>query len=173
MAVREIKKYPEKVLREKTRPVSEVDSELQALIDDMIETMYAAPGIGLAANQIGVSKQLAVIDIGARDEHSSLIVLINPEIICSEGEASSEEGCLSIPEYTTMVKRAEKVTVKCLDRKGEKIEIVAEGLLARALQHEIDHLNGLLLIDRIGRIKKEFFRKRFKREKALAESKNL
>lgn len=168
MAVREIKKYPEKVLREKTKPVSEFNSELQELIDDMIETMYAAPGVGLAANQIGVSKQVTVIDVNVGEEKSSLIVFVNPEIIYAEGENSSEEGCLSIPEYTTIVKRAERVKVKYFDRDGKPMEIDAEGLLAKALQHEIDHLNGVLLIDRIGRIKREFFMKRYARDKALS-----
>jgi peptide deformylase len=168
MAVLNIIKYPESVLKKKTKPVTEFDSELQSLIDDMIETMYAAPGVGLAANQVGVSKQVTVIDISTRDETSSLIVLINPEIVYVDGEDSSEEGCLSIPEYTTIVKRAEKVKVKGLDRNGAPIEIVGEGLLARALQHEIDHLNGFLLIDRIGRIKREFFRKRYAREHTVS-----
>jgi peptide deformylase len=165
MAVLEIAKYPERILRQKTSPVSGIDSSLQKLIDDLIETMYAAPGVGLAANQVGVPKQVAVIDVSLNGERSDLIVLINPEIILREDETATEEGCLSIPGYATVVKRAEKVKVRCLDRRGEEIEIVGEGLLARALQHEIDHLNGMLLIDRIGRIKKEFFLKRYKREK--------
>jgi peptide deformylase len=167
MAVLEIRKYPDEVLRRKTDPVTEFDSDLQKLIDDMIETMYAAPGIGLAANQIGVLKQVAVIDISTKDAESSLIVLINPEIVNKEGECDSEEGCLSIPNYTTVVKRAERVRVRALDRCGKPIEIEGNGLLARTLQHEIDHLNGLLFIDRIGRIKREFFKKRYAREHAL------
>jgi peptide deformylase len=167
MAVRKIVKYPEKVLREKTLQVTDCDSELQKLIDDMIETMYAAPGVGLAANQVGVSKQVAVIDVSMRDEKSPLIVLVNPEIIHFEGEIEAEEGCLSVPDYTTVLKRALKVCVKGLDRYGNPVEREAEGLLARALQHEIDHLNGILFIDRMGRIKKEFFKKRYAREKML------
>jgi peptide deformylase len=167
MAVRKIVKYPEKVLREKTLQVTDCDSELQKLIDDMIETMYAAPGVGLAANQVGVSKQVAVIDVSVRDEKSPLIVLVNPEIIHFEGEIEAEEGCLSVPDYTTVLKRALKVCVKGLDRHGKPVEREAEGLLARALQHEIDHLNGILFIDRMGRIKKEFFKKRYAREKML------
>ncbi len=130
--------------------------------------MYAAPGVGLAANQVGVSKQIAVIDVSVKDEKSSLIVFINPEIVEKEGESQSEEGCLSIPNYKTVVKRAERVKVKALDRHGKPIEIEGNGLLARALQHEIDHLNGFLLIDRIGRIKRGFFKKRYAREKALS-----
>lgn len=168
MAVLNIIKYPAEVLKKKTKPVSDFGPGLQKLIDDMIETMYAAPGVGLAANQVGVSKQVTVIDVSSRDETSSLLVLVNPEIIHKEGGNSSEEGCLSIPEYTTVVKRAEIVKVKGLDRNGAPIEIEAEGLLARALQHEIDHLNGFLLIDRIGRIKREFFKKRYAREHAIS-----
>lgn len=167
MAIREIKKYPEPVLRKKAEPVKEFDETLQKLIDDMVETMYAAPGLGLAANQVGVLKQVLVIDVGTDEEKSSLMALVNPEIVMMEGENESEEGCLSIPDYTTIVKRAEKVKVKCLDRQGEPLEIEGEGLLAKALQHEIDHLNGILFVDRIGRVKKEFFKKRYAREHAL------
>ncbi len=169
MALLEIKKYPDKILREKTEPVEDFDSELQKLIDDMIETMYTAPGVGLAANQIGISKQLAIIDASIGDEKSALIVLVNPEIIFEEGTMDSEEGCLSIPDYTTVVKRAEQVKVKAFDRHGEPIEIEGDGLLARALQHEIDHLNGFLFIDRIGKIKREFFKKRYARGKVLSK----
>lgn len=161
MAVLEIKKYPEKALREKTALVKEFNSELQKLIDDMIETMYAAPGAGLAASQVGVSKQVMVIDVSREDEQCPLIVLINPEIIHLEGEAEREEGCLSIPDYTTIVKRAEKIKMRGLDRNGKEIEIESAGIISRALQHEFDHLNGILLIDRIGSIKKEFFKKRY------------
>lgn len=164
MAVLEIKKYPEKILKEKTLPVREFNSELQRLIDDMIETMYAVPGVGLAANQVGVSKQVIVIDVSNKEERCPLIVLINPKIVYSEGKAAIEEGCLSVPGYMTMLKRAEKVKVTGFGRYGEPVEIEGNGLLSRALQHEIDHLNGILIIDRIGRIKKEFFKKRYMRE---------
>jgi peptide deformylase len=167
MAIREIKKYPDEVLRKKTETVKKFDEGLQKLIEDMVETMYAAPGLGLAANQVGVSKQVAVIDVSTGEEDSSLMVLVNPEIVLQEGILESEEGCLSIPDYTTIVKRAEKVKVKCLDRHGEPCEIEGEGLLAKAIQHEIDHLNGVLFIDRIGRIKREFFKKRYAREHSL------
>jgi len=161
MAVLEIKKYPEKILREKADPVREFDSELQKLIDDMIETMYAAPGVGLAANQVGVLKQVLVVDVSSKEEGAPLIVLVNPEIISAEGETEMEEGCLSLPGYLTPLKRAEKVKVRGYDRNNKPVEIEGAGLLSRALQHEIDHLNGILIIDRIGRIKKEFFKKRY------------
>ncbi len=167
MAKLPIVTYPDEVLRTKTSPVTEFDSDLQKLIDDMIETMYAAPGVGLAANQVGISKQLLVADASLRDEETSLIVLINPTIVCSEDTEDSEEGCLSLPEYVTVLKRAISVKVKGLDRDGNPIEIESDSFLAKVLQHEIDHLNGLLLVDRIGRIKREFFKKRFAREHSL------
>jgi len=163
MAVLEIRKYPDKVLRGKTSPVVDFGPSLQRLIDDMIETMYAAPGVGLAANQVGVAKQLLVVDVSTKERRAPLIVLVNPEIIHSEGESALEEGCLSLPDYTTVIKRAEKVNVKGFDREGKQVEIEAEGLLSRALQHEIDHLNGVLLIDRISRLKREWFKKRYLR----------
>ena len=162
MAILEIKKFPEKILREKTLPVREFNSKLQRLIDDMIETMYAAPGVGLAANQVGVSKQVIVIDVSSREENVPLLVLVNPKIVYAEGDVAIEEGCLSVPGYMTMVKRSEKIKATGLDRHGEPLEIQGTGLLARAIQHEVDHINGILLIDRIGRLKKELFKKRYK-----------
>ncbi len=164
MAILEIKKYPEKILREKAALVKEFNSELQKLIDDMIETMYAAPGVGLSANQVGVSKQVTVIDVSTLEKQHPLIVLINPEIVYYEGEKAIEEGCLSVPGYITVVKRAEKIKVTGFDRSGNPVEIEGDGLLSRALQHEIDHLNGVLIIDRVGRIKKDFFTKRYMKE---------
>jgi len=170
MALLEIKKYPEKILKEKTASVENIDAHIQQLIDDMIETMYAVRGIGLAANQVGVSKRLCVIDVSTREDKGSLIVLINPVIIGKEGTVEAEEGCLSIPGYMTTIKRAEKVSVRCLNRGGNTIEIEGTGLLARALQHEIDHLDGLLFIDRMSPIKREFFKRRYK--KFLKEAKS-
>lgn len=167
MSLREIKKYPERVLKEKAAPVEAIDSDILKLIDDMTETMYAAPGIGLAAPQVGISKRVIVIDIShCSEEETPLIALINPEIIYAEGEITGEEGCLSLPGYTADIARSEKVTVLGLDRKGISVKIEAEGLLAISLQHEIDHLNGILIIDRISSLRREFFKKRFK--KALA-----
>ncbi|MDO8283108.1 MAG: peptide deformylase [Thermodesulfovibrionia bacterium] len=165
MAVLPIIKYPDKVLLKKTLIVKKFDDELQDLIDNMIETMYAAPGVGLAANQVGVSKQVVVIDASTEDEDIQLITLINPVLVFSEGEIEMEEGCLSLPGYYTVVRRFERVIVKALDRESNEIEVEGTGLLSRALQHEIDHLNGALLIDRIGRIRKDFFKKRFLKER--------
>ena len=163
MAVLDIKKYPARVLKQKASPVASLDKDLQALIDDMIETMYAAPGVGLAAPQVGVAKRLAVIDVSAKGADVPLIVLINPEFLLREGSVEFEEGCLSLPEYTAKVQRAEKVVVRARDRAGKEFEIESDGLLAIALQHEIDHLDGILLIDRISPIKREFFKKRFEK----------
>jgi len=167
MAILEIRKYPEKVLKQKASPVTTFDQELQALIDNMIETMYAAPGVGLAAPQVGEPKRLAVIDISSRDEKFPLLVIVNPVIVYCEGEVEFEEGCLSLPEYTALVKRSENVVVKAQDREGKPIEIEATDLFSIALQHEIDHLEGILLIDRISPIKREFFKKRYKKIQKL------
>ena len=163
MALLEIKKYPENILKEKTALVVDINSSIQRLIDDMIETMYAAKGVGLAANQVGVSTRLCVIDVSVADEKTPLIVLINPEIVERKGSVEAEEGCLSIYDYRAKIKRAEEVMVKGFDRKGRPIEVAGGGLLARALQHEIDHLDGLLFIDRLSPIKREFFKKRYKK----------
>ena len=163
MAVLQIKKYPDKVLKQKSLPVTAFDEDLQVLIDNMVETMYAAPGVGLAAPQVGESKRLAVIDVSSKDEKTPLLVIINPVIIRSEGIVDFEEGCLSIPEYTSKVKRAERLVVKAQDRNGRHMEIEATDLLSIALQHELDHLDGILFIDRISQIKREFFKKRHKK----------
>jgi peptide deformylase len=165
MAILEIRKYPDEVLKKKSEPVTDINGELQKLIDNMLETMYKSNGIGLAAPQVGVAKRLIVIDTSIREENQSLIVLINPEIVSSNGEILSEEGCLSLPGFITRLKRKEKVFVKGLDRKGNSIEIEAEGLLGRALQHEIDHLEGILLIDRISPLKRELFRRKYSKQK--------
>ena len=144
--------------------MEELNGELQGLIDSMIETMYAAPGIGLAAPQVGESKRLIVVDVSTREEKHPLIVLINPVIVSVEGKIDSEEGCLSVPGYTSTIRRSERVLVKGVDREGRPVEIEATGLLSRVLQHEIDHLDGILFIDRLSPIKKEFFRKRYLRK---------
>ncbi len=173
MAIREIRKFPDPVLRRKTGRVEAIDSSIQKLIDDMVETMYAAPGVGLAANQVGIPLQLAVIDITSREEREKgkqrpLVVIINPEILSQEGSIAEEEGCLSIPEYAETVKRAAKVRVRAQDRTGKQFEMEAEGLMAKALQHEIDHLNGLLFVDRLSPLKKSIFKRKY-RKVALEE----
>jgi peptide deformylase len=170
MAIRTIRTYPDPVLRNKTARVEKIDGSLDRLIQDMIETMHAAPGVGLAANQVGVPLQLAVIDLSGREnveQRHPLFVIINPEILVLDGSIVEEEGCLSIPDYSEKVKRAAKVRVRAQDRTGKPFEIEAEGLLAKALQHEIDHLNGLLFVDRLSPLKKNIFKRRFK--KTVAE----
>jgi peptide deformylase len=168
MALREIKTYPDPVLLKKAVPVDEVDEDLRSLIDDMVETMYASSGIGLAAPQVGVSKRLIIVDTSAVEGEGSLLVLMNPEILESEGAESAEEGCLSLPGFTAEVKRAGKVLVRCLDVDGSEKTISAEGLLARALQHEIDHLEGVLLLERASFLSREFYKKRIR--KSLAKT---
>jgi peptide deformylase len=166
MAIRPIRTYPDPVLREKTARVEKIDSSLDRLIQDMVETMHAAPGVGLAANQVGVSLQLAVIDLSSRENEGQrhpLLVIINPEILSQEGSIVEEEGCLSIPDYAENVKRALKVKVRAQDRTGKTFELAAEGLLAKALQHEIDHLNGLLFVDRLSPLKKSIFKRRYRK----------
>jgi peptide deformylase len=171
MAIREIKQYPDPVLRARTKRVERIDEELQRLIEDMAETMYAAPGVGLAANQVGVPLQLAVIDIGVGEEgrkKRQLVVLINPELIAEEGSVVSEEGCLSVPDVTEKVKRAARVKVRAQDRTGKEFELDADGLMAKALQHEIDHLNGIVFLDRLSALKRNIYRRKLR--KALAQS---
>ncbi len=166
MALREIRKYPDPVLHQKTGRVEKIDNTIERLIDDMVETMHAAPGVGLAANQVGVPLQVAVIDLSTREEKERrhpLLVIINPEIVSMEGSIVEEEGCLSIPEYSEKVRRAARVKVRAQDRTGRAFEIEAEGLLAKALQHEIDHLNGLLFVDRLSTLKKSIFRRKHKK----------
>lgn len=171
MAVLEIKKYPEKILKQKTAPIQGIDGNIQLLINDMIETMRAAHGIGLAANQVGVPQKLCVVDLSLREDKAPLIVLINPFIVEREGVVEADEGCLSIPGYLTPIKRAEKVFVKGINKEGKDISLEAEGLLARAIQHELDHLDGLLFIDRMSPIRREFFKRRYKKQLREAKGK--
>ena len=150
-----IRKYGDDVLRLPAEPVAEIDQPLQTLIDDMIDTMYAAPGVGLAANQVGVARRLMVIDLSVGKRPGECHVFINPEIIDSQGEVTEEEGCLSIPDFVEIVTRPEKVKLRYLDRNGEQREMWGEGLMARAMCHEIDHLNGTLFVDHLRGFKKE------------------
>jgi len=164
VALLPICKYPDPVLREKTRSVVNIDNGIQRLIDDMIDTMYHAPGIGLAANQVGRPLSLLVIHIQREECEYGLIVLMNPELVSAQGEITFEEGCLSVPDYFANVKRHEEVVVCGLDREGKKIEIAASGLLAIALQHEMDHLEGKLFIDRISPVARDIFKRRWKKK---------
>jgi peptide deformylase len=142
MSVRVIVKHPDPILREVSVPVKNITANIHKLLDDMAETMYAANGVGLAAPQVGINKRVIVVDVG-----DGIIEMINPEIISMEGEQIGPEGCLSIPGLTGEVKRAMKCKVRALDRHGNEFEMEGEGLLARAFQHEVDHLNGILFID--------------------------
>lgn len=169
MAVRAILHYPDKRLREPGKPVEAFDAELQALLDDMAETMYAAPGVGLAAPQIGVSKRIFVIDVASgEDEPSDLRVFINPEIVAREGTIRFEEGCLSFPGVHEEVDRAERVTVRAQAVDGETFELEADGLLAVAIQHENDHLNGELMIDHLGLLRRRLVHRQMTKRAAKA-----
>jgi peptide deformylase len=164
MAVRDILIIPDKRLRLKSEAVKSVDKPLRALIDDMFETMYAAPGIGLAAVQIGVPRRVVTMDLAKKDEPKQPQVFINPEVIwASDEKATYEEGCLSIPEYYEEVERPKSVKVKFLDLDLKPQEIEADGLLATCLQHEIDHTNGVLFIDHISKLKRDMVMKKFKK----------
>jgi peptide deformylase len=164
MPVLEICKYPHPVLSKKARPVQDLDESLKKLIQDMLETMYQAPGIGLAANQVGEPVRIIVFDVTPKDQDRNPSVLINPEITETEGEQTQEEGCLSIPEYYSEVKRSAKVKVRGLDLEGKPVEICGEGILATVLQHEIDHLDGILFIDRISALKRALYKKRVQKK---------
>jgi peptide deformylase len=162
MAIRPILCLPDPQLRAVSEKVGVVDDSIRALMDDMLETMYAAPGIGLAAIQIGVAKRVVVMDLAKKDEPRAPRFFVNPEILETSGEETVyEEGCLSLPEYYEDVTRPSKVRVRYLDRDGESREVEAEGLLATCLQHEVDHLDGKLFIDHISRLKRERAIKKF------------
>ena len=160
--------YPDKRLREPGKDVEVFDEELRTLIDDMAETMYAAPGVGLAAPQIGVSKRLFIIDVATEDdEPSDLRVFINPEIVAAEGETTFNEGCLSFPGAREDVDRAEHVTVRALDKDGKPFELEAEGLLAIAIQHENDHLDGRLMIDHLSVLRRRLLHRAMTKRAAV------
>ncbi|PYQ52353.1 MAG: peptide deformylase [Acidobacteria bacterium] len=155
MSVLPIRKFGDEELRRRTEPVTSFDASLQKLIDDMVDTMHAAPGIGLAANQIGVSKRVAVIDLSVGKRPGELHVLVNPQIDAVEGKMTEDEGCLSVPDFTETLVRPERVHVRFLDRNGEPREMWGEGLMARAMSHEIDHLDGQLFVDRLRGFKRD------------------
>ena len=164
--VREIVIWPDPVLKEVAKPVDRVDDTIRRLLDDMAESMYAADGVGLAAPQIAERRRLIVIDTSPRQEGQRLIHLVNPEIVKLEGETTYTEGCLSIPGEAEDVERAAKVWVRALDYHGKPFELEADGLLAIAVQHETDHLNGIVFVDHLSSLKRELIRKRMKKLQA-------
>ena len=164
MALLQVCTYPDPILRRKAVAVKKVDGEIRKLIDDMADTMYEAPGVGLAANQVGVLHRVIVVDVQRQDDEHGLIVLVNPEILSAQGEITWEEGCLSVPEYFANIKRFNEVVVRGIDRDEKPVEIKACGILAVVLQHEIDHLEGKLFIDRIGPIARDIFKRKWKKK---------
>ncbi|OGQ58118.1 MAG: peptide deformylase [Deltaproteobacteria bacterium RIFCSPLOWO2_02_FULL_53_8] len=182
MSLMNIIKYPDPFLKTHAAKVAEVDESVKTLIADMIETMYGANGIGLAAVQVGVPLRVIVLDVPDEEPHDddddrprrrvrgkNLMAFVNPEVVSATGETVFEEGCLSLPGETANVKRAANVRVKALNKDGKPVEFSAEGLLAIALQHEIDHLDGVVFIDRISRLKREFIKRRLKKAAAARD----
>jgi peptide deformylase len=162
MARLTILEFPDPRLRTRAQPVEQVDQSIRKLIDDMFETMYAAPGIGLAATQVNVHKRVLVIDVS--EDRKQPLALVNPEVIKRDGVEESEEGCLSVPGYYEKVTRAENIRVRALDRSGKQIEFDADGLLAVCIQHEIDHLEGKLFVDYLSELKRTRIRKKLEKE---------
>jgi peptide deformylase len=168
--IHKIVKLGDPILEQKAERVTEFDTqELNGLIADMFETMYAAKGVGLAAPQIGLGKRISVIDISVGEDENQKLVLINPEITLSDGKQTGEEGCLSIPGFREPVTRANKVTVKAQNAKGDTVELSGEELLARAFQHEIDHLNGILFINHLSALKRDIIRRKVKKLQKAGE----
>ena len=166
MSKKKILTLPDPILRKTSEPVEKIDKKIKNLMDDMLETMYAAPGIGLAAVQIGILKRIIVIDLSKEGEKKKPIFIVNPEIISKSSDlVSYEEGCLSIPNQFAEVERPNTCKIKFLDYEGNKKELEAEGLLATCIQHEIDHLNGILFIDYLSKLKKEMIIKKVKKQK--------
>lgn len=160
---RPILTYGQPILRQVARPVQNLNGDLHQLIQDMVETMYAAPGVGLAANQVGSLHRVFVANPSEDHDPAKLLVVINPALVETQGELVSEEGCLSIPEFRDEVRRARRVLVRGLDRHGEPIEVEAENILARIFQHEIDHLNGVLFVDRLSPAKRDILLRKLKK----------
>lgn len=167
MAILDILHFPDPKLRNKAKPVVVVDDDVRRFIDDMLETMYAASGIGLAATQVNDSRRIVVIDIS--EEHNTPLCLINPEIIDKEGKETMDEGCLSVPDIYESVTRAEKVKVCAINRDGDSFELEADGLLAVCIQHELDHLEGKLFIDYLSKLKRQRIRKRLEKSNRQKE----
>jgi peptide deformylase len=169
MAVLEILKYPHPTLKKRSKEVGQIDEEVKKLIEDMTETMYEADGVGLAACQVGSPRRIIVVDVSPIDPQQSFFAMINPEVISEEGEIDHEEGCLSVPDCFEKVRRKAKIHVRGISPEGTEREVVGEGILAIALQHEIDHINGILILDRVSRLKKEIYRSKLKKEKMKEE----
>jgi len=165
MAVLEILKYPHRLLKKRSQEIEKIDENTRRLIQDMIETMYDANGVGLAACQVGVSKRIIVLDVSPMDPEQDLLALINPEIMAEEEEIDHEEGCLSVPDCQEIIKRRQKVRVRGMSSEGKEIELEAQGILAIALQHEVDHLNGVLILDRMSGLKREIYRNKLRKKK--------
>lgn len=162
MPVLEILKYPDPVLKEVSKKVNPIDDEISSFINDLVDTMKASPGVGLAAPQVGRLLRIITIDVTPRNPGHGLIVLINPEVVSISGSKIVREGCLSVPEYTANIKRAEEITVKGLNRDGAEVVIYSTGFEAVALQHELDHLDGVLFMDRIVSMKRDLFKRKIK-----------
>ncbi|MGQ3210342.1 MAG: peptide deformylase [Shinella sp.] len=174
MTIKPLIILPDPILREVSKPIETMDSEVKKLADDMLETMYDAPGIGLAAIQIGVARRMLVLDVSKDGEDKTPLVFINPEVVsASDARSVYEEGCLSIPDYYAEVERPAMITVKYLDRDGKEQLTQADGLLATCLQHEIDHLNGVLFIDHISKLKREMVIRKFTKAAKMRGSKAL
>ncbi|MGH8442028.1 MAG: peptide deformylase [Nevskiaceae bacterium] len=173
MALLTILQHPDSRLRQKARAVERFDAELQRLIEDMFKTMYAAPGVGLAATQVGVPLRIAVLDCSREEGVREPLVLINPEILEAAEPQEVDEGCLSVPGVSDTLKRSHRVKVRALDRKGRPFEVEAEGLLAQCIQHEIDHLDGKLYIDRLSSLKRERLLKRMREERDAGADKSV
>lgn len=172
MSILRIREYPDPILRQKSKPVEKWDDELNKVIQDMMDTIDAVPGLGLAAVQVGAPVSLFIYDpdLSSESPVKNYSVFINPEIVYEEGEVKGEEGCLSVPDYRDSVVRAQVVKVRGYNKNGESIEITAEGLLARVFQHEIDHLNGVLFIDRLSSLKRGLFLRRMKKRERQLKS---
>ncbi len=160
MAILDIIIYPDPVLKERSEEVTEFTPEVNGFIDDLVETMTASPGVGLAAVQVGVKKRIVAIDVTPKNPGHGLLVLVNPVLGATSGYKTVREGCLSVPQFTANIRRATEVTVEALDRDGNEIEITSEGFEAIAIQHELDHLDGILFIDRIANMKRDLFKRK-------------
>ncbi|MGZ5469702.1 MAG: peptide deformylase [Candidatus Aminicenantales bacterium] len=168
MALREILIIGDPILTRTSDPVDGITDEIVRLARDMVETVHAAPGVGLAAPQVGVSKRVIVVDLSVGEDRDALYVLINPEIVSKEGESIAEEGCLSVPDIKEKVARPHRVIARGLDLEGRQVEIEGEDLLARALCHEIDHLDGILFVEKLSALKRTLIKKKFKKKAAAA-----